>query len=230
MGPRTWAALRAPVLTLGPGAGDQAGGDTGASLQRRLAADGSSPGPSTALWRAHRSCRQAVPKCPPPAGDRDRRFPHARASGRARAIPSPVNVLPRKSAPSATRSDLTSRPTGSAVAPAPREVERVAPTECSAHRPTGRGRGREWMIALVGWLRAGVGTPLLAAHRFPQACTPPQQGPVRPREQGGRRCQIGGAGAQSFRDDERRLRSRRPNQRDPDSHQRASRQCECGWH
>ena len=46
VGPRTWAALSEPVLILGPGAGDQPGGENPVrSLQRRLASTGDSPGP-----------------------------------------------------------------------------------------------------------------------------------------------------------------------------------------
>jgi peptidoglycan hydrolase-like protein with peptidoglycan-binding domain len=46
VGPRTWAALAVPTLSLGPGAGDAPGGSAGVrSLQRHLAAAGSRPGP-----------------------------------------------------------------------------------------------------------------------------------------------------------------------------------------
>ncbi len=46
VGPRTWAALSEPVLTLGPGAGDQTAGESAVrSLQRRLASGGIAPGP-----------------------------------------------------------------------------------------------------------------------------------------------------------------------------------------
>ena len=46
VGPRTWAALSQPVRILGPGAGDQTGGESVVrSLQRRLTSTGDSPGP-----------------------------------------------------------------------------------------------------------------------------------------------------------------------------------------
>ena len=153
VGPRTWAALRAPVLTLGPGAGDQPGRDNVVrSLQRRLAADRSSPGPIDGRYGA--LTEAAV-----------RRFQSAHglpatgiAGSRTLALLAGLepslrrsNVLPRKSAPLATRSNLTSRPTGSAVAPAPREgrasgAHRVL--GAPAHRPP--SGGVTWMIALVG--------------------------------------------------------------------------------
>ena len=46
VGPRTWAALSRPVISLGPGAGDRPGGtNLVRSLQRRLGYAGDSPGP-----------------------------------------------------------------------------------------------------------------------------------------------------------------------------------------
>jgi peptidoglycan hydrolase-like protein with peptidoglycan-binding domain len=153
VGPRTWAALRAPVLTLGPGAGDQPGGDDVVRLlQRRLAADRSSPGPIDGRYGA--LTEAAV-----------RRFQSAHglpatgiAGSRTLALLAGLepslrrsNVLPRKSAPSTTRSNLTPRPTGSTVAPAPRE-----PRANSAHRVLGAPAHRPrsgtvtWMLPLVG--------------------------------------------------------------------------------
>jgi peptidoglycan hydrolase-like protein with peptidoglycan-binding domain len=153
VGPRTWAALQAPVLTLGPGAGDQPGGDDIVrSLQRRLAADRSSPGPIDGRYGARTEA--AV-----------RRFQSAHdlpatgiAGPRTLAVLAGLepslhrsNVLPRKSAPSATRFNLTSRPTGSTVAPAapePRASGAHRVLGASAHRP--RSGGVTWVFPLVG--------------------------------------------------------------------------------
>jgi peptidoglycan hydrolase-like protein with peptidoglycan-binding domain len=153
VGPRTWAALRAPALTLGPGAGDQPGGDNLVrSLQRRLAADRSSPGPIDGRYGA--LTEAAV-----------RRFQGAHglpatgiAGSRTLALLAGLepslrrsNVLPRKSAPSTTGSNLTSRPSGSTVAPAPREPRASGARRvlgAPAHRP--RSGGVTWMLPLVG--------------------------------------------------------------------------------
>jgi peptidoglycan hydrolase-like protein with peptidoglycan-binding domain len=140
VGPRTWAALSAPVLLLGPGAGDQPGGENVVrSLQRRLASAGDSPGPIDGrdgvltegavrrFQRAHGLPANGI------AGPRTlallaNREPSVRRS----------NQLVRKPAPSTTRSNLRTRPTGSTVAPAPPGRPASAAHRVprrSAHRP-----------------------------------------------------------------------------------------------
>ncbi len=123
VGPRTWAALSAPVLILGPGAGDHPGGETVVrSLQRGLASAGNSPGPidgrygvltERAVRRFQREHGLPVTGIagPPTLALLARPKPSVRRS----------SPLPQKPAPPATRSNRSSRPTGSAVAPAPRE-------------------------------------------------------------------------------------------------------------
>ena len=153
VGPRTWAALSEPVLILGPGAGDQAGGENVVrSLQRRLASAGNSPGPIDGRYGV--LTEAAV-----------RRFQRAHglpvtgiAGPRTLALlakPEPSvrrsNPLPQKPAPSATRSNRGSRPTGSTVAPAPRQRPASAARKVprgSAHRP--RSGSVPWMIILGG--------------------------------------------------------------------------------
>jgi peptidoglycan hydrolase-like protein with peptidoglycan-binding domain/tetratricopeptide (TPR) repeat protein len=153
VGPRTWGALNEPVLMLGLGAGDQAGGENVVrSLQRRLASAGNSPGPIDGRYgvltegavmrfqRAHGLPLTGI------AGPRTLALlakpePSVRRS----------NPLPQQSAPSAARSNRSSRPTGSTVAPAPRQrpasTGREVPRR-SAHRP--RSRSLPWMIILGG--------------------------------------------------------------------------------
>ena len=165
VGPRTWAALSAPVLLLGPGAGDQPGGENMVrSLQRRLASAGDSPGPIDGrdgvltdgavrrFQRAHGLPASGI------AGPRTlallaNREPSVRRS----------NQLVRKSAPSATRSNLRTRPTGSTVAPAPpgrpASAARRVPRG-SAHRP--RSGPVPWMIILVA-LALGLALILVAS-------------------------------------------------------------------
>ena len=153
VGPRTWAALSEPVLMLGPGAGDQAGGENVVrSLQRRLAAAGNPPGPIDGRYGVLTDA--AV-----------RRFQRAHglpltgiAGPRTLALlakhePSVrrLNPLPQKPAPSATRSNSGSRPTGSTVASAPRQRPASAVREVprgSAHRL--RSGSFPWMIILGG--------------------------------------------------------------------------------
>ena len=152
VGPRTWAALSQAVLILGPGAGDQPGGENAVrSLQRRLASAGDSPGPidgrygvltDGAVRRFQRSHGLPVTGM---AGPRTlarlaKPEPSVRRSSR----------LPQKLAP-ATRSNLRPRPTGSTAARAPRErpasnARRVP--RGSAHRP--RSGSAPWMIILGG--------------------------------------------------------------------------------
>ena len=99
----------------------------------------------------------------------------------------------------------------------------------SAHRP--RSGSVPWMI-ILGGLALALALVLIArlAHRFPPESALAQRGPVRRPGEGGRRCEIGAARADRPHHAERRSRSPRQNQRDPDSHQRASRQSQCGWH
>ena len=154
VGPRTWAALSEPVLILGPGAGDQAGGENVVrSLQRRLASAGDSPGPidgrygvltEGAVRRFQRSARLA--------GHRDCRPAHARASGQARAIRPPVEPAPAKARaigdtiePQLAADGLHRGPCASA------SVQRVPPAGRPEDQPTGRAREAvPWMIILGG--------------------------------------------------------------------------------
>ena len=234
VGSRTWSALSEPVLILGPGAGDQAGGESVVrSLQRRLASAGTSPGPIDGRYGV--LTEAAV-----------RRFQRAHglpvtgiAGPRTLALlakPEPSvrrsNPLPQTPAPSATRSNLSSRPTGSTVAPAPRErpasaartgAPRISPPAALGKRAVDDDPGRSGA-------RAGIGTRCSVADRFAPASALAQRWPVSRRGEGGRRCEIGAARADGPHHAERRPRSPRPNQRDPDSHQRAKRQRQCGWH
>jgi peptidoglycan hydrolase-like protein with peptidoglycan-binding domain/tetratricopeptide (TPR) repeat protein len=153
VGPRTWAALSVPVLTLGPGAGDQPGGERGVrSLQRRLVSGGISPGPidgrygvltEAAVRRFQRTHRLPVTGI---AGPRTLALLTAARPSLRRS-----NPLPQKPAPSATRSNRSSRPSGSTVARAPRQRPATAVRNVprgSAHRP--RSGSVPWMIVLGG--------------------------------------------------------------------------------
>ena len=152
VGPRTWGALDAPVLILGPEAGDQPGGENVVrSLQRRLASAGDSPGPIDGRYGiltegAVRRFQQAhgLPLTGT-AGPRTL----ARLAKPERSVRR-SNPLPRQPAPAATRSNRNSRPTGS-VAPAPRQhpvsARRKVP-RASAHRP--HSGSLPWMIILGG--------------------------------------------------------------------------------
>jgi uncharacterized protein len=153
VGPRMWAALSHPVLILGLGAGDQPGGQNVVrSLQRRLASAGDSPGPidgrygvltEAAVKRFQRAHGLPVTGM---AGPRLRALVTHHKPSERRASP-----LPEKPAPATTRSKLSPRPTGSTVAPAPREHPaspvRRAPRE-SAQRP--RSGSVPWVIVLGG--------------------------------------------------------------------------------
>ena len=153
VGPRTWAALNEPVLMLGPGAGDQAGGENVVrSLQRRLAAAGNSPGPIDGRYGV--LTESAVRQF-----QRAHGLPLTGIAGPSTlallANPEPSVrrsiTLPQKPAPSATRSNSGSRPTGSTVAPAPRQRPASAVRKVprgSAHRP--RSGSLPWMIILGG--------------------------------------------------------------------------------
>ena len=153
VGPRTWAALNAPVLMLGPGASDQAGGkNVVRSLQRRLAAAGNSPGPIDGRYGV--LTESAVRQF-----QRAHGLPLTGIAGPSTlallANPEPSVrrsiTLPQKPAPSATRSNSGSRPTGSTVAPAPRQRPASAVRKVprgSAHRP--RSGSLPWMIILGG--------------------------------------------------------------------------------
>ncbi len=153
VGPRTWAALSEPVLILGLGAGDQAGGENVVrSLQRRLVSAGDSPGPIDGRYGGLTEGAVRV-------FQRAHGLPVTGIAGpRTLALlakPEPSfrrsNPLPHQPAPSATRSSGSSRPTGSTVAPAPRQrpvsAGRNAPRG-SAHRP--RSGSLPWMIILGG--------------------------------------------------------------------------------
>ena len=153
VGPRTWAALNEPVLMLGPGAGDQAGGENVVrSLQRRLAAAGNSPGPIDGRYgvlteaavrrfqRAHGLPLTGIAG-PSTLALLTKPEPSVRRS----------NPLPQKPGPSATPSNSGSRPTGSTVAPAPRQRPTSAVRKVprgSAHRP--RSGSVPWMVILGG--------------------------------------------------------------------------------
>ena len=164
VGPRTWSALSEPVLILGPGAGDQPGGENVVrSLQRRLASAGNSPGPidgrygvltEAAVRRFQRAHGLPVTGIagPPTLALLATPEPSVRRS----------NPVPQTPAPPATRSNLSSRPTGSTVAPAPRErpasgSRRVS--RGSAHRP--RSGNVPWTI-LVGGLALALALVLVA--------------------------------------------------------------------
>ena len=142
VGPRTWAALNEPVLMLGPGASDQAGGENVVrSLQRRLAAAGNSPGPIDGRYGV--LTESAVRQF-----QRAHGLPLTGIAGRRTlavlANPEPSVrrslTLPQKPAPSATRSNSGSRPTGSTVAPAPRQRPASAVRKVPEDQPTGRAR------------------------------------------------------------------------------------------
>ena len=153
VGPRTSAALNHPVLMLGPGAGDQAGGENVVRwLQRHLAAAGNSPGPIDGRYGV---LTQAAVK----RFQRAHGLPLTGIAGPSTlarlANPEPSVrrsiTLPQKPAPPATRSNSGPRPTGSTVAPAPRQrppsAARKAP-KGSAHQP--RAGSSPWMIILGG--------------------------------------------------------------------------------
>ena len=153
VGPRTWAALSERVLILGAGAGDQPGGEKVVrSLQRLVASVGDSPGPIDGRYGV--LTEEAV-----------RRFQRAHGlpvtgvagprtlAGLAEHEPSVrrSNPPPKRPALSTTRSNVSPRPTGSTVGPAPRErpatAARTVP-RASAHRP--RSGSVPWAIILVG--------------------------------------------------------------------------------
>ena len=164
VGSRTWSALSEPVLILGPGAGDQAGGESVVRwLQRRLASAGTSPGPTDGRYGVLTDA--AV-----------RRFQRAHgvpvtgiAGPRTFALlakPDPSvprsNPLPQTPAPPARRSNLGSRPTGSTVAPAPRERPASAARRVprgSAHRP---GSGSVPWVVILGGLALALAFVLIA--------------------------------------------------------------------
>ena len=153
VGPRTWATLSEPVLILGPGAGDQPGGENVVrSLQRRLASVGDSPGPidgrygvltEGAVRRYQRGHGLPVTGMAGP--------PTRALLARPKLSVRRSNPLPHKPAPPATRSNRNSRPAGSTVAPAPRErpasVAPRAPRGSADHRRSG---SVPWAIILVG--------------------------------------------------------------------------------
>jgi peptidoglycan hydrolase-like protein with peptidoglycan-binding domain/tetratricopeptide (TPR) repeat protein len=153
VGPRTWAALSEPILILGPGAADQPDGENVVrSLQRHLAAAGSSPGPidgrygvlTEAAVRRFQN-RQGLPATGI-AGPRTLALLDTPERSVRQASP-----LSHKHAPSVTRSRLSSRPTGSTVEPAPR-----ARPASGAHKVPGATARRPssesgpWTILLLG--------------------------------------------------------------------------------
>jgi peptidoglycan hydrolase-like protein with peptidoglycan-binding domain len=163
-GPRTWAALSEPALTLGPGAGDQPGGGSAVrSVQRRLAAAGDSPGPidgrygvltEGAVRRFQRAHGLPVTGIVGPRTLALLAKPEAsvRRSNPAR----------QRSAPSAKRSSGNPRPTGFTATGAPRKRPASAPREVprgSAHRPG--SRSVPWMI-IVGVLALALVLALVA--------------------------------------------------------------------
>jgi len=151
VGPRTWAALSAPVLVLGPGAGDRPGGENVVRvLQRRLAAAGSSPGPIDGRYGAltEAAVRRfqgahglpgtgiAGPRTlvllgrPQPSVRRSSPRPRTPAPSVRRSSPRPQTPAPsvrrpsprpQTPAPPATRSNLNVWQPGSTVAPALRK-------------------------------------------------------------------------------------------------------------
>jgi peptidoglycan hydrolase-like protein with peptidoglycan-binding domain/tetratricopeptide (TPR) repeat protein len=163
VGQRTWAALTGPALILGPGAGDQADGENVVrSLQRGLAAAGSSPGPidgrygvlTEAAVRRYQSAHGL-----PATGIAGPRTV-ALLAGLERSVRR-SNVLPQRSAPPATRAKLGSRPSGPTVGPEPLERRGAAHEVlgASAHRP--RSGGVSWVI-LLGGLAAALVLALVA--------------------------------------------------------------------
>jgi peptidoglycan hydrolase-like protein with peptidoglycan-binding domain/Flp pilus assembly protein TadD len=169
VGPRTWAALSAPLLSLGPGAGDQLGGSSEVrSLQRGLARVGDRPGPIDGRYGA--LTEQAV-----------RRFQSARrlpVSGMAGArmlallgasvshrLAVPRRALPHKPAPA-------SKPHGSTVgSPAPRSnVFPTPPQRPATATPTTvphgsshrSGPGATPWVTIVGGLALAVALILAA--------------------------------------------------------------------
>ena len=174
VGPRTWAALSEAALILGPGAGDRAGGENAVrSLQRHLASTGNSPGPIDGRYGVLTD--RAVTRF-----QRSHGLPATGIAGpRTLALlakPKPSlrrsNPLRQKPAPSATRSNRRPRPTGSTVAPAPRQRPasnaRNVPRE-PAHRP--RSGSPPWMIILgtlaLALAMALVARSLIASRRHP---------------------------------------------------------------
>ena len=161
VGQRTWAALSEPVLTLGPGAGDLAGGGSVVrSLQRRLASAGDSPGPIDGRYGgltqgAVRRFQRAHGL--PVTGIAGPRTLAVLAQGEPFVRPANARhekrATPRheKRATPATRSNPRSQPTGSTVARAPRERPASAARKVpggSGHRP---GSGSvPWIIILGG--------------------------------------------------------------------------------
>ena len=182
VGPRTWAALSEPVLILAPGAGDQAGGeDVVRSLQRRLASAGNSPGPIDGRYgvltegavrvfqRAHGLPVTGI-AVPSTLALLAKLEPSVRRS----------SPLPHQPAPSARRSNRSSRPTGSIVAPASRQRPVTAGREVprgSAHRP--RSGSLPWMI-ILGGLAFALALVLVARLLIASLRDAPSRGEGRP--------------------------------------------------
>jgi peptidoglycan hydrolase-like protein with peptidoglycan-binding domain len=153
VGPRTWVALSAPVLILGPGAGDQPGGEYAVrALQRRLAAAGSSPGPIDGRYGA--LTEAAVRRFQGAHG-----LPGTGIAGPRTLVllarPEPSvhrsNRRPQTPGPAAPRSILGLRPPASTAAPAPRDRPASADRKVlrgSARRP--RSGGVPWIVILGG--------------------------------------------------------------------------------
>ena len=144
VGPRTWAALPCAGPHPGPG-----GGRSGRRGQRRAFT-------STPTWRltgVRRARSMAVMACSPKLPSGGSKVPTAcRRPGSP--VPARSRFWPGSSHPSAGRTCSRESPRhrprdptsvrGRRARPWPLRhgsVERVAPTECSAHRPTGRARG-----------------------------------------------------------------------------------------
>jgi peptidoglycan hydrolase-like protein with peptidoglycan-binding domain len=164
VGPRTWAALNEPVPVLGPGAGDQPGGENAVrSLQRGLASAGNSPGPIDGRYGV--LTEGAVRRF-----QREHGLPVTGIAGPSTlallARPNPSvrrsSSLRQEPAPPATRSNRSSRPTGSTVAPAPRE----RPASGSRRVPRGPaarpGSGSVPWVSILGGLALALALVLVA--------------------------------------------------------------------
>jgi peptidoglycan hydrolase-like protein with peptidoglycan-binding domain/tetratricopeptide (TPR) repeat protein len=153
VGPRTWAAVRTPALVLGPGAGNQPGGENVVrALQRRLAAARISPGPIDGRYgvRTEAAVRRFQSTHGLPgngiAGPRTLALLAGPKPAVRRSYP-----LRHESAPPATQSKVGARPTRSTVASAPSARPTSGARKAltgSAQRP--RSESVSWMVILAG--------------------------------------------------------------------------------
>ena len=234
VGPQTWAALSEPVLILGPGAGDQAGGENVVrSLQRRLASTGDSPGPIDGRYGA--LTEGAVRRF-----QREHGLPVTGIAGPGTlallAKPEPsaraANPLPQPPAPSATRSNRSSRPTGSTVAPAPRQRPARAARKVPEDQPTSRARegccgSSSWPVCSRWHWYSKRGCASLPAGTRPRAARPGP--PLRKGRPATRHRRRSSRPLSQRRNGEHGAARREPNGTQH-SHQRASRQSRGGWH